>query len=222
MVVDIVTVTTTQRQRRNSKITTSHSPLSFASYPRLDKISNVSRLSIQLNSIESLYRIPLSTPISQATHNPRTPKITMKLNPRIPSILTILAIPTPIFSMVIPAPIPLPLTLPLPVPISAAPHPHPYDDPHWDFDLYNNNHCAGPVSKMEGWGSSGCRTDVPVGGAKAYILKDLDSSCSVTLYKDQRCSSRHDIGLIGHRDVQGCHSIGGKKRYARSFEVKCH
>lgn len=143
--------------------------------------------------------------------------MTMTPSARILLILTLLCAPSLIMSLIIPAQIPLPL----PVLGSISP-PHPAQDkPHWDFDLYNNKRCAGPASKMSGWGSSGCRTDVPAGGAKAYTLKDLDSNCSVTLYKDQRCSQKHDIGSIDHRFFQGCHSIG-RKKYVRSFEVKCH
>lgn len=92
---------------------------------------------------------------------------------------------------------------------------------HWDFDLYNNRRCTGPASKATGFGSSGCRTDVPPGGARGYSLKDLDATCSVTLYMDDACTRRQRVGSVGVVSVRGCHSIRGRGRFVRSFEVKC-
>lgn len=133
----------------------------------------------------------------------------MNLFSKIATILLILPAPTP--ALILPLPASRPSTIP-----------HTHDAAHWDFDLYNNKRCAGPASKATGWGSSGCRTDVPVGGARGYSLKDLDAGCSVTLYKDNTCTTKQKVAAIGHDNVRGCYAIGGRKKYVRSFEVKCY
>lgn len=136
--------------------------------------------------------------------------VTMNLYAGISTALAILAFPALITGLILPS---FPARIP-----SQTPRPH--DTNHWDFDLYNNKRCAGQASNIVGWGSSGCRTDVPVGGARGYALKDLDSACSVALYKDTTCTLKSKIRAIEHESLLKCHAIGGKK-YVRSFEVKC-
>ncbi|KAJ5595500.1 uncharacterized protein N7459_001708 [Penicillium hispanicum] len=117
--------------------------------------------------------------------------------------------------------------LSFPTLISGSPHPEPPAaiqpsyKANWGFELYSNRRCTGDGDSHIGTGSSGCRTDITTSFAQAFVRKNVDSHCTVTLYKDSSCSKGHSIGIIHSDTTNKCKSAGGKKKRVKSYEVMC-
>ncbi|KAJ5699044.1 hypothetical protein N7462_001049 [Penicillium macrosclerotiorum] len=91
----------------------------------------------------------------------------------------------------------------------------------WDFKLYHSSQCKGSAAKFIGSGSTGCRNDVPSGGASSYYAASIASGCTVELYKDNSCSSRHRTHEVNSGASKKCTKISSKKKHINSYEVTC-
>lgn len=110
--------------------------------------------------------------------------------------------------------------IPTPAQVSATSH-NPSTQYTWHFNLFKNKRCSDSAINISGAGSSGCRTDVPKGGILAFTRVSVDPHCTVTLYKDSRCSKGHDIGNIHSDSKTTCARASKKKAHIKSFQVKC-
>lgn len=99
-----------------------------------------------------------------------------------------------------------------------SPFPSPTGRGHWEFELYKSKRCTGTAVKFIGNGSSDCRSDVPSGGAKGYNATTLDMDCTVTLYKDSRCSHGKKIANVFADNKSKCNSAGEK---IMGYKVEC-
>lgn len=116
-------------------------------------------------------------------------------------------------------------TLSFPTLVSTAPpinpsSPKPKHD--WAFKLYHSNRCTGKAVEFTGIGSSGCRSDLPNGGAKGYFRGHIDPACIVNLYKDDHCGRDQRLDDIRSNIDDKCKKIPGKKKKrVKSFDVIC-
>lgn len=101
---------------------------------------------------------------------------------------------------------------------AASPLSSPTGRGHWEFELYKSKRCTGTSTNFMGSGSSGCRTDVPGGGAKGYNATTLDMDCTVTLYRDSGCSHGKKIANVFPDNKGKCNSIGKK---VMGYKVEC-
>lgn len=91
--------------------------------------------------------------------------------------------------------------------------------PLWNFDLFHNKHCRGTRISYAGQGTSGCRSNIEVGGAEAFIDVNVNSKCRLVLYKDAKCSHWAKIEEVTTR-MNKCRTVPHKKR-VHSFEIVC-
>lgn len=91
----------------------------------------------------------------------------------------------------------------------------------WHFNIFKNKHCNDPAISISGTGSSECRTELPKGGAVAFIKVGMDPHCKVTLYKDSNCSRKDEIGNIQADSKNVCAAARKKHKHIKSYKVHC-
>lgn len=91
----------------------------------------------------------------------------------------------------------------------------------WAFKLYQNSHCTGRSAEYTGIGSLACHSGIQNGGAKGFFKGHIDSACTVSLYKDDRCGRGNKVDEIHSNIDDKCKKASRWKKRIMSFDVTC-